>query len=216
MEAREGCCKGRGRPKTTPDDAQRHAILEQARRLFVQNGYGATTTEEIACACKISKQTLYRLYPSKPALFAAVVEASRPQWLAFPVPDELPLQQALESIFRIDITEEEDRERLELARLRLTECPGHPEMHQLTTETDADHPLAPLACWMMRQAQLGRLQLKGDACSVARMLADMVFGALVMNTFNDFRWASAEARRMHIRHAISVFLHGVSADPRSF
>ncbi|MDE2458165.1 MAG: helix-turn-helix transcriptional regulator [Rhodospirillales bacterium] len=208
-------CKGRGRPKALCDDTQRHTILAQSRRLFVQRGYGATKTEDIAAACKISKQTLYRLFPSKPALFAAVVEAARPQWLEFPVPEELPLQQALERIFRIGISDEEDRDRLELARLRLTECPNHPELHQLVTESETNHPLAPLACWMARQEELGRLRLVGDAFSLARMLADMVFGALVMNSFNDFRWPSGEARQTHIRNAISVFLRGVGAPPHA-
>ncbi len=208
-------CKGRGRPKVLRDDTQRDAILEKSRRLFVQKGYGATTTEDIAAACKISKQTLYRLFPSKPTLFAAVIEAARPQWLEFPVPEDLPLQQALERIFRIDISDEEDQDRLELARLRLTECPNHPELHQLITEPGMNHPLAPLAFWMARQEELGRLELAGDAFSLARMLADMVFGALVMNSFNDFRWPSGKARQAHIRNAIRVFLHGVSMVQRA-
>ncbi|MDE2239811.1 MAG: TetR/AcrR family transcriptional regulator [Rhodospirillales bacterium] len=208
-------CKGRGRPKTRGDDTQRSTIVETSRRLFVQKGYGATTTEDIAAACRISKQTLYRLFPSKPTLFAAVVEAGRPQWLEFPVPEDMPPQQALERIFRINISDEEDRERLELARLRLTECPSHPDLHHLITEPVTNHPLAPLACWMKRQEELGRLQLVGDAFSLARMLADMVFGAMVMNSFNDLRWPSGEARQTHIRNAISVFLHGVSAAPHA-
>ncbi|MDE1896245.1 MAG: TetR/AcrR family transcriptional regulator C-terminal domain-containing protein, partial [Rhodospirillales bacterium] len=112
---------------------------------------------------------------------------------------------------RIDISEEEDQDRLDLARLRLTECPNHPELHQLITESETNHPLTPLACWMTRQAALGRLRLVADAFSLARMLADMVFGALVMNSFNDFRWPSGEARQTHIRNAISVFLCGVGS-----
>ena len=67
----------RGRPKTAPDEHQRACIVERARQLFVANGYGRTTTEDVATACHISKQTLYRLFEGKCGLFTAVVEAHR-------------------------------------------------------------------------------------------------------------------------------------------
>ncbi len=46
----------------------------------------------------------------------------------------MPLQQALERIFRIDISEEENRERLDLLRVSLTEGRSHPELHQILKE----------------------------------------------------------------------------------
>lgn len=205
----EDCCKTRGRPKASADDAQKRAIVDKARRLFLLNGYGATKTEDIAAQCKISKQTLYRLFPGKSALFAAVVEANRPQWLELPVPEDLPLQEALERIFRIDISDEEDRERLGLAQLSLSESHAHPELIEIVKECGSKHSLAELANWMKRQEMRGRLRLAGDDYSTARMLMDMVYGALAMKLFNDIGWSSSQARRAHIRNVIGVFLHGV-------
>lgn len=205
----EECCKGRGRPKSLSDESQRCVIVDKARRLFLQNGYGATKTEDIAAACKISKQTLYRLFPGKASLFAAVVQANAPQWLELPVPEDLPLQQALERIFRIDISEEEDRERLDFAKLGLAEGRNHPELHDIVRECGSKYSATALAGWMARQAELGRLRLAGDAYSTARMLMDMIFGALVMKLFGDMESPSGAARRAHISTAIGVFLHGV-------
>jgi TetR/AcrR family transcriptional regulator, mexJK operon transcriptional repressor len=209
----EDYCKSRGRPKAFADDAQRRTILDRARRLFLLHGYGATKTEDIAAQCKISKQTLYRLFPGKSALFAAVVEANRPQWLELPVPEDLPLQQALERIFRIDISDEEDRERLDLAQLSLTESHTHPELLEIVKECGSKYSLAALAGWLKRQEELGRIRLAGDALSTSRMLMDMVFGALAVKLFNDMDWPSGQARRAHIRYAIGVFLHGVCTAP---
>lgn len=72
-----------GRP--TRDESERLAaeILEQARRLFIAQGLAATTMEQVIAACGIGKDTLYRRYPTKEALFAAVVEKARERAVAW-------------------------------------------------------------------------------------------------------------------------------------
>src|SRR6185312_14690775 len=50
-------------------------ILEAARALFLEVGYGATSVDAIARAAGVSKATLYGHFPSKEALFEAVVVA---------------------------------------------------------------------------------------------------------------------------------------------
>jgi AcrR family transcriptional regulator len=50
----------------------RAAALEAARTLFLKNGYAGTTMEEVAALARLSKRTLYNLYPDKKALFAEV------------------------------------------------------------------------------------------------------------------------------------------------
>lgn len=44
-----------------------------ARRMFLANGYRGTTMDAVATDAHISKQSLYRQYPSKDALYSAVV-----------------------------------------------------------------------------------------------------------------------------------------------
>jgi TetR/AcrR family transcriptional repressor of mexJK operon len=48
-------------------------LLAVAREVFLENGYAATTMDEIAARAHISKASLYREHPSKAALFSAVV-----------------------------------------------------------------------------------------------------------------------------------------------
>ena len=59
----------RGRPggSSGPD------LLAVARDVFLTQGYAGTTMDAVAAGARISKQTLYRQYPSKDVLFAAVV-----------------------------------------------------------------------------------------------------------------------------------------------
>src|SRR4030042_4235126 len=51
--------------------ASRAGILKRASEQFVKYGYAKSTTGEIAAAARISKKTLFKLYPSKEELFRA-------------------------------------------------------------------------------------------------------------------------------------------------
>lgn len=65
----------RGRPV---DPAKRAAILDTARELFFEHGYGVGL-ETIAARAGVSRQTIYNLFESKDDLFAAIVQESSGQ-----------------------------------------------------------------------------------------------------------------------------------------
>lgn len=54
--------------------AKRDAILAAARELFIRQGFGSTSMDAIAIAATVSKQTLYRYYQHKEALFIATMQ----------------------------------------------------------------------------------------------------------------------------------------------
>ena len=56
--------------------ATRLKVIEAAKRLFTEHGYPATTIEAIAEAADTPLPTLYRLFGSKRALLAAVLDTS--------------------------------------------------------------------------------------------------------------------------------------------
>jgi AcrR family transcriptional regulator len=56
--------------------ATRMRVIEAAKRLFIESGYPATTIEAVADAADVSLPTLYRLFGSKRALLAAVLDVS--------------------------------------------------------------------------------------------------------------------------------------------
>lgn len=56
-------------------DKKSKKILEAAKPLFLAGGYTATSMDDIATQASVSKTTLYKRYPSKAALFAAVISA---------------------------------------------------------------------------------------------------------------------------------------------
>ncbi len=203
-------CRGRGRPKLVPDAAQRQIIVEKARLLFLRKGYANTTTDEIAAICRISKQTMYRLFHSKSDLLGAIVDAGRPQWLDLTISDDLPIQEALEQIFRIDITAEQDQDRLSLLRIALVDGHAYPELKEIMNKCGTIKTQITLATWLERQVSLGRIVLPCEELAAARILLDMVFGALVMQ-YLDINWPGPAERKTHTRNAIRIFLNGVDA-----
>jgi AcrR family transcriptional regulator len=205
----EVMARGRGRPKCVSDDVQCDAIVNCARQLFIQKGYGATTTDDIAASCKISKHTLYRLFPGKAALFAAVVETHRQKWLDLPRDDDdVPLAETLAQIFMIDITDEADEERIAVIRLVLAEGRNYPELAEILKQYGGDYARLQLADWLARQCARGKLK-PHDTTATAQILLDMVFGAIITKSLGDLEWPGGKQRRDHICNCIDVFLNGV-------
>ena len=54
-------------------EAKREAILEAARKVFMDVGFGTASMDTIANEAKVSKQTVYNHFGSKEELFAAMI-----------------------------------------------------------------------------------------------------------------------------------------------
>ena len=55
-------------------EQKQHAIVSAAEALFLQQGYGVTSMDQIAKKAGVTKQTVYRYFASKNELFAAVMQ----------------------------------------------------------------------------------------------------------------------------------------------
>jgi AcrR family transcriptional regulator len=62
-----------GRPDQQGVEALDRRLIETAARLFSEQGYSATSVEQVAAAAGAGKQTIYRRYPSKEQLFKAAL-----------------------------------------------------------------------------------------------------------------------------------------------
>ncbi|MBK1614022.1 TetR family transcriptional regulator [Rubrivivax gelatinosus] len=63
-------------PRRRRKEARPQELLAAALALFVEKGYAATHSDEVARRAGVSKGTLYLYYPSKDELFKAVVRAT--------------------------------------------------------------------------------------------------------------------------------------------
>jgi TetR/AcrR family transcriptional regulator, mexJK operon transcriptional repressor len=65
-------------PKSLKNAQKKQNIIAQAAlELFLQQGYAATSMDSVAALAGVTKQTVYRYYPSKGELFTAAMEKVR-------------------------------------------------------------------------------------------------------------------------------------------
>jgi AcrR family transcriptional regulator len=74
MTNRKRAKRGRGRPTKSEAEELDARILDEATALFGAEGFAAASIESIAARCSVGKNTVYRRYPDKEALFRAAVD----------------------------------------------------------------------------------------------------------------------------------------------
>lgn len=202
--------RSRGRPKTAPDAMRRTEIVAETLQIFKELGYARLTTDAVAARCQISKRTLYRLFPSKTDLLAAVIETHRATMIALPGDyDHLPLAEALDRIFFNDIDDDADRERFAFLQFLFLEAGLNPELEAIAEKYGRDGTLRLLGEWIAHQGALGRMAVP-DSHDAARMLMDMVVGSVAHPRQGSMEWPGSERRRTYVRECIRVFLGGVA------
>ncbi|MCK0196726.1 TetR/AcrR family transcriptional regulator [Ancylobacter sp. 6x-1] len=204
--------RGRGRPKTVSDEAQRKRIIEAAFALLCEEGYGRMTMDDVAAHCRMSKKTLYRLFPGKLALFSAVTDSHRETMIDLRRGrDDLPLVESLTRIFLCDTSVADDRARAAFIRVVMVECERYPELKAVVEERGRDMTHAELTAWIERQNALGRMAVE-DSRIAARMLMDIVFNPLVRSS-EGHHWPGFGEPRAYVRRCLELFIEG--ARPRA-
>ncbi|TCQ98176.1 TetR family transcriptional regulator [Neorhizobium sp. JUb45] len=188
------------------DEERRKTIVDEARRTFIELGYRGTTTGIVATRCRISKQTIYRVFVSKTDLFLAVVGEHRQMMLALPRPvgEDRPPADVLEEIFMIDIDEAAEQEREAFISFVIQESAHVPELTDILRREGIDQSRRMLADWLDRQVADRKLALD-DTMSGARMLMDLLFGGMGPASHD---WENRNDRRRHLRRCIDLFVRG--------
>jgi AcrR family transcriptional regulator len=83
-----------------PAAERRRQILAVARVLFAERGFHATTTRDLAAAADINDALIYRYFPDKQAILAALMDEAIAVFQALPRPPDPapPLEQLLELV----------------------------------------------------------------------------------------------------------------------
>jgi len=152
----------------------RERLRAAAHRLFLQQGYLATSVDAILAEAGISsKETLYRHYANKEALFVDVLShltLEQPGFAeklaALPAPQDLPsLHQALKLLCREILSMMSQPGYLPLVRMIIAESPRFPQLGTLFFST-------------VTQRGLGMLTALLQAAREQRLIADIDFDAV--------------------------------------
>ena len=163
--------------------AVRDRILEAAFAAFMQNGYAATSTLDIATRARVSKRELYGLVGSKQEMLIACISerASRLRPAAdLPMPrDRAALEQVLVAFGTQLLRETSDPAVIGVFRLAIAEAGHSPEVARALDSIGREASRAALRA-MMAQAQACGL-LDGRPAELADQFGSLLMGDLMLS-----------------------------------
>lgn len=173
-------------PLSLRAQAKREQILGAARTQFLGQGYARTSTDALAAAAGVSKQTLYAYFPGKTELLAAVVERELGDLNvggAAGTPSSLPELRARLLGFSLALTTHlVQPDALALLRLLLGEAAHLPEVRTLTRQAVPGRLLAGAAALLAAAHGRGLISAPDPDLS-ARMLVGPVMSFVMLDGF---------------------------------
>jgi AcrR family transcriptional regulator len=156
----------------TGREGKREAILDAARQVFLEVGFGATSMDAIATAAKVSKQTVYNHFGSKEELFAAMIRSACDRMLA-------ALNQAarsgnpeetLRAVARQFMDKLFTRDRLALYRILMAESARFPELSSIFYECGPKVTRQYLADYLTEQTVRGSMRVDNPAIAAEQFI----------------------------------------------
>jgi TetR/AcrR family transcriptional repressor of mexJK operon len=161
--------------------AKREAILDAAQRLFLDEGYAATSMDSVAARAGVSKATIYAHFEGKDQLFAAIMHRRCEASFVFAAPDESQgvahtLTTYAERLLTLLMTPDA----LALYRVVVAESARTPELAQAFYETGPARGKAAISASIARFQAQGQLAKDVDPMVVA----DQFIGMLRAETYH--------------------------------
>ncbi|MDP2121287.1 MAG: TetR/AcrR family transcriptional regulator [Hoeflea sp.] len=204
-------CRGPGRPRQLDTTEREAIIIDAAEQVILSQGLGGASMAAIAQEAGMSKRTLYEVFESRAALFAAVVRRIR-NLVTRPLTEselDLPLAQRL----RLLLTPADDKfsDLMPLAILRavIAEADRQPDLAREFLQE------GPHALYGMIRLEIDRSVARGeisisDTESAARLMADMAHENVLEHLVSPR--PACERQQAHDRRldlAIRVFVGGI-------
>jgi AcrR family transcriptional regulator len=191
-------------------------LLEAALLVFSRDGYAGATMDAVAAAAGMTKPTLYQYFPSKEALFSAMLLGKRDAMLeVFERPDGLDMVPTLwrfawayaDTVMRPDL--------LALARLIIGEVQRFPELGRAYQASGPDQVLRGVMRYLESCRDAGRLAF-GDAELAAQDLWGLILSAPRTQALHrpDEPLTREQVAR-YLNNGLRVFLRAYSTRPEA-
>jgi TetR/AcrR family transcriptional regulator of autoinduction and epiphytic fitness len=159
-----------GRPSRQEAEEVSRRIMETATQLFATQGFAGTSVEQIAARCRVGKDTIYRRFPSKVALFDGVVEhahrrvIARVNGISFAALEPMAY---LRDLLRCFLSINMERDLIALKRINLSEAVASGRREPTSPKVD---PLMDMLVDAVRAGQTAGALRGGDPVLMAEWL----------------------------------------------
>lgn len=187
-------------------------ILDAALETFAEKGFRGATTKEIAKRAKVNEVTLFRLFKTKSALFAATLSERSP---IVPITKSVSFDTSsrIEDVLlhNVKMVLGILRSNKHLFMVLLGDAWRMPKVRGMIASLTIRKGIELLTEFMRTQMEAGRLR-KSDPEVAARALMGMVQAYFILTDLVEARKPdSAEEDRM-LRGFVSIFLDGMRAE----
>jgi AcrR family transcriptional regulator len=207
----------RGRPLQIAEPERRQKLLDAAESVFVEQGYSASSMDDIARRAGMSKKTLYRLFDTKGALFSAVIAGRRAVLNAMVEAEACTGAETADEVLRRFLVKIAHfvlaPRQASIYRLVIAESRRAPELASAFYQEGPSKARVMLTEWLRVQNERGLLRVP-DAAAAASMLISMVIADPQMCLLIGEGCVPDEAViEDRVRRAVELFLQG--AMPRA-
>ncbi|MCC2652389.1 MAG: TetR/AcrR family transcriptional regulator [Microvirga sp.] len=188
-------------PRRARSDAERHAkeraILDGALEVFAESGFAEARLEDVAARAGVAKGTIYLYFPSKQALFEALIRTG----IAAPIEAagagiagaDLPFEAIVRALFMRMRRQILETRRKEIIRLVIAESGRFPELTQFYYREVVARGMALLRSVAERAAARGELTSDELARFPQLIVAPGLVAFLWATLFERFEKLDAEA-----------------------
>ncbi len=200
-------------PGSPRSERKHRAILDAATEVFLRSGYLGTNMDEIAALSAVSKQTVYKHFSSKEALFVEIVMRMTGE-AGDTVHDTIPDFGANDDVTRylIDygyrqLTVVLTPRLMQLRRLVIGEVTRFPELARVLYEGGPKRAMAALATMFERMAERGLLTIEDPATAASHfnwlVMSDPINQAMLLG---DTAIPAPEELRRQAVEGVRVFM----------
>lgn len=200
---------------------KRQAILDAARSVFLQKGYGGASMDEVAALAAVSKQTVYKHFADKRRLFEAIItgDISATESLTHDMLASLSasdnLEHDLRQFARRHIDEVTQPHLIQLRRIIIAEADRFPELAKTWFANGPERAHATMA------TQFQELERRGLLTMPDPLLAARHFNWLILSIplnkamfHPDYTFPRRELNR-YADEAVRIFLAAYAAKPNA-
>ncbi|WP_315758364.1 MULTISPECIES: TetR/AcrR family transcriptional regulator [unclassified Bradyrhizobium] len=203
-----------GRPPLERAGEVEERILDAAKTVFLANGFEGASVDEIAHTARAGKPTIYARFPSKAALFAAVIgrQAARNTQYENLVPQGRTFRARLISLGLTLIERAFVEDTIGLMRTAIAESPRFPELTLEIQDTarkratcNVSHAIGELA---RAEGLAGKGAFSADRIEdSARIFLDLVvFAVLIRSLLGEDMRALKKEAQAHVEKRVDFFL----------
>ena len=199
-----------GRPPLASAPALTGTILDAAAKLFLAQGFGATTMRQIAEAAHVSPQTLYSRFDDKTTLYEALMESRTTALLgamAAPFHENAPPHEALQSFGETLLSTFLGTDLQRLHQMAIGEAQTFPRLAHSFFTAGPERGRILLTRYLEKCVSDGQLQIDRIDIAAEQFIGSLVGSIVIRSTLaQQPRLAGDQEIRDWVRSAVHVFL----------